>query len=692
MTRGKIDRYIIEAGVVLLFFSGLFTRCANVTATMEGGPRDTLPPRVVRMIPAYNATGVRPRRVVIEFDEMIRLEDMGNQFFTSPLMEVKPTVTFKRKSAVVAIDSPLADSTTYVLNLGSGVVDNNENNPAHALKYTFSTGGHIDSMYMSGFVADALSADTMKGAYLFFYDAAANPVENGDSLLFDTRRAAALTRTLSDGGFVFPNLKAIDYRVYALVDANNNQMYDPGTDAVGFQDSVQNPAHLPSFRMWYDSTRMHMVAQPQIFFRTFVETVQRPQNLAETERPAAGQLYFRFAAPAPRIDRMTILGIPSDKILTEYLRPGRDSIYYWLDVPADELPDTLLGSIVYHKPDSTGQMAPHEEALRLIRRDPAAAAAAAGPAQRPLSPRQQRRAVRAAERTRADSIAAALAEEGGDSLLVAVDSLAPQADSAAMPIDTVPASKMKYTFTGDTPVIPGTPPQMDFELPLRRIDTAAVQLYRVVDSVETAVPVDFRRDSLLLRRYTLAAEWADGATYRLAIPRGALETIDGERNDSISHPVAVAGQAELASVTLTLSDLPADYEYIVQVTDEQGDRVLREVPHLGMGTHEIGYLEKRKIRLRLVEDRNRNGRWDAGQLVSHRQPEPIAWYQARDSLSIDLQTAVELDPIDVRALFTPRQYEDRMPVVPPPAPPVEAVLPEEHDHQGHDHDHEGHDH
>ncbi len=667
-----------------LFFSGLFMRCANVTATMEGGPRDSLPPRVVRMIPAYNATGIRPRRVTIEFDEMIQLKEMNNEFFTSPFMEVKPTVSFKRKSALVEIESRLDDNTTYVLNLGSGVVDNNEGNPVHGLKYAFSTGDHIDSMYMSGFVNDAMSADTMKGAYILFYDAALDTLPGQDSLLFDTHRAAALTRTLTDGGFVFPNLKPIDYRVYALVDANNNQMYDPGTDAVGFLDSVQNPANLPSFRMWYDSTRMHMVAQPQTFFRTFVETAQRPQNLTAKQRPAAGQLYFQFAAPDPRIERLTIVGIPPDKILTEYLRSGGDSIYYWLDVPAAELPDTLLGTIVYERPDSTGRMAPYEEVLRLVWNDPQRAQAAAQAAvERPLSPRQQRRAARAAERARADSIAAAEAMEAMET----VDSLAAGADSTAVPADTVPLSKMRFAFAGDTPVTPGIPPQMDFELPLRRVDTAAVRLYQVVDSVETSVPVQFMADTLLLRRYTLAAEWADGAAYRLAIPAGALETIDGERNDSISHPLTVAKQEELASVTLTLTDPPADYEYIVQVTDEQGDRVLREVPHLGMGTHEIGYLQKGKVRLKLIEDQNRNGRWDTGQLVTRRQPERIAWYQAADSLSIDLQTAVELEAIDVRTLFTPRQYEDRMPVAPPPPPPDEAVLPEEHDHEGHDHDH-----
>lgn len=665
MTKKKAFHWLPDTGrilVVLLFFSGLFFRCANVTGTLEGGPKDTLPPRVLRMTPVYNATGISPSRIVIEFDEYIQLKDMQQEFFTSPFMEKKPVVSYKNRSAIITIDSPLDSATTYVLNLGSGVVDNNEGNPIHGLKYTFSTGGHIDSMYMSGYVSNALTADTMKGAYIFFYDAALDTDPERDSLLFDTWRASAVSRTLTDGGFIHSNLRPIDYRVYALVDKNSNQMYDPGVDEVAFLDSVRNPSQLPSFLMWYDSVRMHMVAQPQLFFRTFVEKTSRPQNLTSSTRPSAQQVLLQFASPDPLIEHITLNDIPTEKILTEYLKETRDSILLWLDVPADELPDTLRGTIAYERPDSVGQPYLHEQDLRLVWSRPFVAPAKEEQpeSERPPTRRELRRAAKAAAE-------AAAAEDPEQAVIDEIMGEAP--DSLSVPADTVPPSKMKYSFTGGNPVIPGEPPVMQFELPVHELVLDSIRLFRTEGEEEVPLEFEFEQDSLLIRDYRIRAEWQDGQAYRLFIPPRTVETIDGERNDSISQSFQVAAAADMASVTLHLVNPPADYEYIVQVTDEKGTQVLREVAHLGAGSHEIEYLEKGNVRLRLIEDRNRNGKWDTGDLVRRVQPEQVAWYATENEGTIDLQGPVELEEIDVTALFRPRVHRE----TPPEGSPEEEV-------------------
>lgn len=677
--------------VLALFSSGLFSRCANISGAPEGGPKDTLPPRVVRMTPAFNATNLRPNQIVIEFDEYIQLKDQQEQFFTSPFMEVKPTLSSKNRSAIITIDSPLDSATTYVMYLGSSVVDNNEGNPYNGLKYTFSTGPYIDSMFMSGFVSDAFTTDTVKGAYIFFYDARLDTVPDRDSLLFDTWKASAVAKTQSDGGFIFSNLKPIDYRVYALMDNNKNQMYDPGTDEVAFLDTVYNPASMPSFLMWYDSTRMHAVAEPQLFFNSFREIPQRVQNLSSSERKAAQQLILKFSAPDPQISRFDLQGIDPEKIMIEYATAERDSLIYWLDVPAEELPDTIVADIVYERPDSAGDMYWHEQQLRFLWKKPAEEKSKGkdGEEENALAALMNRRKERREEkrRQREEEQAAELSEEARSEEDVVAEILgedAPAADSVAG--DSIPPSQMKFTFADENPVIPGVMPTLSFDLPVTSFDTAGVVLYRrempaaqtstpgrrgraaaaavpetPAEIKETAIPLKVEQDSMLIRQFRLRADWADGGSYRLLIPAGAIRTIDGELNDTINKEISAARNADMATISLNLVQAAEGYEYIVQVLDETGKTIQKEIAHLTGGGHSIDYISPGKVTLRMIEDRNGNGVWDTGKLAERVQPEVVRWYNAADGSGvIELKANMEFEiDVNLHDIFRPRVHRPK---------------------------------
>ena len=655
MAKKTASRWMSHIGtvtLVALFCSGLFSRCANMGGTLQGGPKDTLPPRVVSMTPPFNSVNLVPTKIVIGFDEYVQLKDLSTEFFTSPFTEKKPSVTIKNRTAVITVDTPLDSATTYVFNLGSSIVDNNEGNPLHGLKYTFSTGGHIDSMFMSGFVSNALTADTVKGAYVFFYDARLDTLPQ-DSLLFDLWRASAVGKTMPNGGFIHSNLKPMDYRVYAVLDQNGNQIYDPGTDEVAFMDGVYNPADMPSFMMWRDTVLGYTVAEPQLHFRSFIEDPDRRQNLTMFSRPSAQQIMLRFSSKNPEIESLVFEGIDSARVIREYARENRDSILYWLDVPADELPDTILGRIVYQRHDSVGTLYAHEQDLRFAWRKPFVApkeeekgsgtavdslALASGAEERPLSRREQRRRMREQkaglgeteeEQKKIDEI---LGEE------TPVDSLA---------ADTLPKSLMKYSFSQENPVIPGISPVLSFELPVRRFDPGHARLYMTKEEPQKGMPqprsqlpaepdgseakeqvevaFSLENDSVRIREYILQCDWKDGGEYTLVIPRGAIETIDGELNDSIRQVFRVAKESEMGSVILNMNNPEEGVSYILQMLDERGDKQVREVPYLTR-TDTVHYIPPGKIRLRLVLDRNNNGKWDTGDLVRRIQPEKVRWY------------------------------------------------------------------
>ena len=106
--------YLLRLAVALLFVSAFLSRCASMM-TPTGGPRDSLPPVIVNMTPDNNSVNrplVGHEKIYIEFDEFVQLKDQQKEFFTSPAMKKKPTVTLRGRGIVIQLRDTLAPNTT----------------------------------------------------------------------------------------------------------------------------------------------------------------------------------------------------------------------------------------------------------------------------------------------------------------------------------------------------------------------------------------------------------------------------------------------------------------------------------------------------------------------------------------------------------------------------------------------------
>ena len=181
---------------------------------------------------------------------------------------------------------PLLENTTYAIDFGSAIRDNNEGNPLNAMRYVFSTGDKVDSIMCSGYTADSYKADSVSRTFIWFYIADSLPQTPGyDSTIFN-RKPDVIARAQNNGIFIAQNLKPVNYRIYAFGDKNDNQLYEAGTDLVGILDTVYNPAKLPEFAIWFDSLRMYPSAEPQLYFRMFTDKAFVNQRLVDATRPA----------------------------------------------------------------------------------------------------------------------------------------------------------------------------------------------------------------------------------------------------------------------------------------------------------------------------------------------------------------------------------------------------------------------
>lgn len=142
--------------IMLAIYCMHSSSCANTHGTPSGGPKDTIPPVVVKMLPDSNAINfpVSKGKITITFNEYVQLKEPSKNIILSPPQKKRPKTSIKGKSIVVTFEEPLDPNTTYSLNFGNSIVDNNESNPLPFFTYTFSTGGSIDTMMLSGSVYD----------------------------------------------------------------------------------------------------------------------------------------------------------------------------------------------------------------------------------------------------------------------------------------------------------------------------------------------------------------------------------------------------------------------------------------------------------------------------------------------------------------------------------------------------------
>jgi len=220
--------------------------CARQGAP-TGGPKDTTPPSVDTLYSTRNySTRFKPSKIELRFDEWVTLSDAANQIVVSPPLAKRPEVILRGKTVTLAFDpsEQLRDSATYTINFGTAVKDLHEGNSAKDLRFVFSTGDLIDSLRVSGRVADALSGEPVENISVMLYDIAADSVVRKS-------RPYYFSRTDKSGRFDIRNVKAGRFKVAAIEDADQNLRWDGENEKIAFldtllsvQDSAQNIVSL----------------------------------------------------------------------------------------------------------------------------------------------------------------------------------------------------------------------------------------------------------------------------------------------------------------------------------------------------------------------------------------------------------------------------------------------------------------
>lgn len=585
-----------------------------------GGPKDSLPPVIINMTPENFKTNFsdKDKKIYIEFNEYVQLKDQQKEFFTSPQMKKKPALSIRGRGVAIQIKDTLKENTTYALNFGSALCDNNEGNPLYSMRYVFSTGATIDSMVMSGYTADSYKADSVSKSFVYFFPA--DSVENDtpyDSVMFK-HKPAVIARAENNGIFLAQNLKPIPYRVYAVKDKNDNQMYEPSVDQIGFLEGTFNPAELPEFNIWYDSIRHYVVADPQLYFRMFTDVSFKRQALQQAERPQQHKAMLYFGAAHPKIEKIEFDSVPAENIIIEPLTLGRDTLALWFTSPSAELPDTIRGKVTYMKHDSLSVLQRVTEPLKLSWRF--------------IESKEQQKEREKLERAKAK------AEAAGETW-----------------VPPYKKSEFAYKLPTSGDINPERHLSLSTDYPLAKIDSA-VMLMTVEDDKKqmSDLRVHIVRDTADIHLWQIRSDWSKAGNYTLTIPKGALTDIAGFTNDSIVGKYTILDPEKCAKVILHLKDKGDGSKYIVQLLDGSG-KLLEEKVGLTSGDTQFNYIPVGDIKFRIIEDRNDNGRWDTGNLVERREPERAEVYvndKGEEIFAAKANWEIEL-AMDMNQIFAP---------------------------------------
>ena len=595
----KLLSYIIPAfPVIVVLGSMIFSHsCANTTTPPSGGPKDTIPPVITKLNPLPGTVNV-PRhktKLFLEFNEYVTVKD-PKSLFLSPPLEKSPKFKLKGKGVLVSFESDLDSNKTYTLDVTNAIGDNNEGNMFPGYTLVFSTGDRIDSMMVTGIVQDCNTLQPLKGATVMLYK------DHADSAIF-LKRPDAAVKTDDWGYFCLRNIQDTVYRMYAIIDENNNNLYEAESEKVAFIDSLVQPVNvvndsLPELQKSDMKDTVNCLARKNEYELSIFREKPSKQLIVNKERVGERTAYITFMAPYAQIDSIWIKGVPSDKLITQF-NIMQDSLEIWVNDPKEQ-PDTFYLNVKYMKTDTLGMLNSFTEELRLAK------------PKKGLAAKTSRKDIKKEDTT------------------------------AVFTLEAKPETVEQYGFV------------FEFKYPL--VEDAFDSLtFRYLNPKQQEFKEKYTvtQDSLNLRKYVVRpnVDLLPGYEYFLKVPHRKFKDINGFYNDSTEVKVTLPNDDKLSSISLVLSNV--SNKYIVDLLNEKRDKVLRSYIVDKDSTLPFPYLKAGKYSIRITEDVNRNGIVDTGNLLEKKQPEKVLFYKLEDgSFLIDIPEMTELEQnIDVAEMF-----------------------------------------
>ncbi len=595
--------------------------------SLTGGIKDEIPPEVVGSKPDNYSINFDRDKIEIEFNEFIVLEDINQELVVSPPLEERVNARIKNKSILIDLENELRPNTTYTLNFGEAIVDNNEGNPLSNYEFVFSTGDYLDSLSVGGKLSMAFDLSlTEPPVFIMLYD------KHEDSIVFN-EIPVYIGKPDKKGSFRINNLRADTFKIFALKDVNNNFLFDLPNEEIAFledslivdpqffldlitanSDTVTSDSILTDTLLTdlIDTTILVDVTPspklnklPQIPSDLMVEMFlfmeeNQLQFLTENNRKARNKLDFNFSLSL------------SDSFYVKSLRPQRedwylveesshrDSIVYWvIDKEVREM-DSIQLELNYMVLDSMDERVWKRDSLFFIYRE-----------------------TKKTGRKKDEDL-----EETKKLVL------------SGLSKNKILELNQKLKLFSETPI--------------NYIDTSRIEFYKIKDTLEFLEAFRLEKDSINFRKMHFLKEWEPDTRYRLVFYPGAIMDKFGSTNDTLDLPFKIR-EEEYYGVLIVEPD-SLSYPAIIQLMDNK-NKVLREKFLESKESMRFEFLGPGKYKIKYIEDRNGNRKWDTGKYIKKRQPERVYFYYGEILIRSNWDLEVALNKTDVPPPEIPEEQD-----------------------------------
>lgn len=562
--------------------------CAKMGAP-DGGWYDETPPHVVGAMPAEKSTHVSKRNIRINFNEFVKIDNPTQNVVVSPPQLEVPEIKGEGKSINVKLIDKLQPNTTYTIDFSNAISDNNEGNPLGNFTYSFSTGNHIDTLEVAGYVVQAADLEPVKGILVGLY------ADLSDTA-FKTKPMLRVSRTDSRGHFIIRGVAPGKYRVYALQDADGNYSFNQRSEMLAFNHDIIEPSFRPDVRqdtLWRDSLHIESIAQvsythflpDNICLRAFNEIVT-DRHLLKSERPEPNHFTLYYTYGDSVLPNVRGLNFNTKDAFVIESSAHKDTVTYWLRDTALVNQDTLKMVVTQNISDSTGVLRQQEDTLTLLAKVPYA---------KRLKDKQK----------------------AFDEWKKKQDKLKKRGEPYET---TMPEEPLKLEITPSGDMDPDQNISIVAKEPLKDVDTNHVRLFSHPsgDSLWYKEPYELKRISN--EEFQVKAAWKPGTEYSFEADSTAFETIYGTMSGKLKQGLKVRGEDAYASLIMTISGMQGRH-IIAQLLDGQSKIVKQSFTDNGQA--EFYYLKPGKYFMRIIVDANNNKKWDTGNYDTNLQPEEV---------------------------------------------------------------------
>ncbi len=594
-------KFIGKIAISCILPLGILLACAKM-GMPTGGPKDITPPRVVQTTPPDSSVNFTPtKKIVITFDEYIQVKDIFQELIVSPPLKENPLTYIRNKSLVVEFaNNTVFDSTTYTLNFGNSILDNNEGNILRNYEYVFSMNTFIDSMSVEGRVVNSFNHLPNKDRmFVMLY-------KNLNDSAPIKEKPSYICRTDDKGNFAIHNVRTGQYRLFALKDNNSDFKYNLPDEQIAFSDSILDLVpgkineiqNIDSNNSRSNYKKIFLSASDSIskdtitrtprnnnFYTELVYFTKKPKNqyLTNHLRELPERLQFMFNQPLDDSIKLKPLNFkPNSNWYLLDINKDNDTLQYWLTDTALASKDSLKLELRFPAFDTTGVPITSIDTLLFLKINT-----------------EQKKGLRLHNKTRTKENDKETAKKSAKKLVLRSN------------IKNVNA----FDLNKNVEIITATPA---FD-----IKPGKVKMFRIEDT--TKIPVNFKivHDAISKHNFTIRYKFEERSNYRIFIPDSTITDIYGATNDTTIFNFST--QAEDFYGTLSLRIDNVKEPVILQLLTEK-ENFVSELSFKSDTSVTFDYLYPKKYIIKLIIDSNGNGKWDTGDYLQKLQPEKVLYY------------------------------------------------------------------